>query len=308
MSLTHTTPFIQPPPLQLQQKIGIVSIAGRVPSVRVERAIRTFESWGLQVVLGRHVFDEYHSFAGTDAQRISDLQTMIHDPGIAAIVSSRGGYGTSRIIDRLDFTPLLRKPKWLIGFSDVTVLHSHLHGLGIESLHAAMPVSFNYEGAEPSIESLRQVLFGEKVRYQVEPSALNREGEVQGTLFGGNLSLLVHLLGTPSEVDTRGKILFLEDIGEYLYHLDRMMVQMKRAGKLAHLAGLIVGQMTDVQDKAGETPFGKTAWEIIAEAVAEYKYPVCFHFPVGHEALNYAMPCGRMAHLKVLESGVELDF
>jgi muramoyltetrapeptide carboxypeptidase len=152
------------------------------------------------------------------------------------------------------------------------------------------------------------VLFGEKVHYQVAPSVMNREGAAQGILFGGNLSLLVHLLGTRSEVDTRGKILFLEDIGEYLYHLDRMMVQMKRAGKLAHLAGLIVGQMTDVQDKPGETPFGKTAWEIIAEAVAEYQYPVCFHFPVGHEALNYAMPCGRTANLEVSEAGVKLDF
>jgi muramoyltetrapeptide carboxypeptidase len=308
MSLKNSFTFIQPPPLQPQQKVGIVSIAGRVQAAKVERAIRTFESWGLQVVLGRHVFEEYHSFAGTDAQRLSDLQAMINDPDIAAIVSSRGGYGTSRIIDRLDFTPLLRKPRWLVGFSDVTVLHSHLHCLGLESLHAAMPVSFNYEGAEPSIESLRKVLFGENVLYQVDPSPMNRTGEASGTLFGGNLSLLVHLLGTPSEVDTTGKILFLEDISEYLYHLDRMMVQLKRAGKLAGLAGLVVGQMTDVIDKPGDIPFGKTPWEIIAEAVAEYKYPVCFHFPVGHEALNYALPCGRTAHLKVSESGVMLDF
>jgi len=308
MSSAHYPTFLSPPPMQRGQQIGIVSIAGKVPPQRVELAMRTFEEWGLQVVTGPNLFTEHHAFAGTDEQRISDLQSMIDNPDVRAIVSSRGGYGTSRIIDRLDFSALMRQTKWLIGFSDITVLHCHLHRLGMETLHAAMPVSFNYEGAEPSISSLKKVLFGEKVRYEVVPTLMNRLGEASGPLVGGNLSLLVHLIGTPSDVDTRGKILFIEDIGEYIYHLDRMMVQMKRAGKLAHLAGLIVGQMTDMQDKPDDTPFGKSPWEIIAEAVSDYDYPVCYHFPTGHEAVNYALPCGRTAHLRVTASGVSLDF
>ncbi|MBC7919996.1 MAG: LD-carboxypeptidase [Ferruginibacter sp.] len=297
---------MRPPALRAHQKIGVVSVAGRTPPARAERALRTLEGWGLEVVLGPHAFDTHHAFAGTDARRADDLQAMLDAPDIRAIIATRGGYGTSRLIDRLDFSALRRAPKWIVGFSDVTVLHNHLHGLGLESLHAAMPVTFHYAGAEPSVETLRALLFGEEIHYQLEAAPPNRLGEATGALTGGNLSLLVHLIGTPSEVDTTGKILFIEDIGEYAYHLDRMMIQLKRAGKLAHLAGLIVGQMTDVKDREGEVPFGKTPYEIITEAVAEYPYPVCYHFPVGHEAVNWALPCGRTATLRVGEQGVSL--
>ncbi|MES2730389.1 MAG: LD-carboxypeptidase [Bacteroidota bacterium] len=298
--------LLQPQPLQANQQIGIIAAAGKVAAQRVELAIRTFEHWGLKVVLGQHVFSEYNTFAGTDAQRIADLQAMLDNPDIRAVISARGGYGVSRIVDRIDFTSLLRQPKWLVGFSDITVLHCHLHRLGLESLHAAMPVTFNYAGAESSIETLRKALFGESIQYSIHPEPINRLGKATGQLIGGNLSLLVHLIGTASDVDTTGKILFIEDIGEYVYHLDRMMVQMKRAGKLSGLAGLIVGQMTDIQDKPGDTPFGKTSWEIIYEAVADYQFPVCFHFPVGHEAVNWALPCGRMTTLCVSAEQVSL--
>lgn len=296
----------QPEFLEKGQSIGIIACGGKIKVDQVQVAIRTFKSWGLRVVQGPHLFSEYHQFAGTDQQRAHDLQAMLDNPDIRAVISARGGYGTTRTLALIDFTQFLKQPKWIIGFSDITVLHSHIHTLGIQTLHAAMPVSFTYKGAQPSINSLKKALFGNELLYTAKASRFNRAGKGQGIIVGGNLSLLVHLIGTASDISMDGKILFMEDIGEYLYHIDRMMLQLKRSGKLTKLAGLIVGQMTDMKDN--ETHFGRNAFEIVADAVAEYTYPVSFGFPIGHEALNMAVPCGSLAILSVTESGTQLSF
>jgi muramoyltetrapeptide carboxypeptidase len=224
---------------------------------------------------------------------------MLDDDSVKAIISARGGYGTLRIIDKLNFEKFQKNPKWIIGYSDVTVLHSHVHrNCGIETLHATMPINFHKD--EESVETLRKALFGEKISYEISAQPMNRNGEAQGELVGGNLSLLYALQGSSSDINTEGNILFIEDLDEYLYHIDRMVVSLKRSGKLSKLAGLVVGGMNDMKDN--QVPFGKTAGEIIAEAVAEFKYPVCFGFPAGHTAKNLALPLGRRAKLKV--SGV----
>jgi muramoyltetrapeptide carboxypeptidase len=258
----------------------------------------------LEVETGEHLFALHHQFAGTDAQRLADLQRALDDPETSAIICARGGYGTTRIIDELDFTAFLRQPKWLVGYSDITTLHLHLHRLGVESLHATMPLLFDRD-TPFSIGSLRNLLFGGEIAYRVTPHALNRPGEGSGVLVGGNLALLVSNVGTASDVDTAGKVLFLEDINEYLYSIDRMMVQLKRTGKVAGLAGLVVGHFSDSKDN--DIPFGKDPHEIVADAVREYGFPVCYGFPVGHEPENWAMPCGRTVHLAVGPDGATLS-
>ena len=294
------------PALQPGNRIAILSTARKINPTELEAAIHTFESWGLEVVLGKTIGASYNQFAGNDALRLQDLQQMLDDESIKAIVCARGGYGTTRIIDQVDFTHFKKHPKWLVGFSDVTTLHSHIHNLGIETIHAIMPVLFAKEGAAPSVESLRQLLFGEDINYTSAPHEFNRTGTGIGQLVGGNLSMLHTLTGTRSDISTDGKILFLEDLDEYLYHIDRMMVHLDRSGKLANLAGLIVGDMSDMHDNT--VPFGKTAYEIILEHTGKYNYPVCYGFPVGHEPLNLALVCGREAILEVNEAGVKLEY
>ncbi|WP_242927953.1 S66 peptidase family protein [Pontibacter vulgaris] len=293
-------------PLRRGDKIAILSTARKVSLQELEAAIQTFESWGLYVVLGQTIGASYNQFAGDDALRLQDFQQMLDDPGIKAIVCARGGYGTTRIIDQVDFSGFKKNPKWLVGFSDVTTLHSHIHNLGVETIHATMPVLFSKEGTAEAIESMRQLLFGEEPQYNAPAHAFNRTGTAQGQLVGGNLSMLHTLTGTRSDIDTRGKILFLEDLDEYLYHIDRMMVHLDRSGKLSQLAGLIVGHMSDMHDNA--IPFGKDAYEIIAEHTGKYNYPVCYNFPVGHEAHNLAVVCGREAKLAVSENGSSLVY
>ena len=266
------------------------------------------DQWQLEVVEGESLRSSYFQFAGDDALRTRDLQRMLDDPGIRAIFSARGGYGSYRILDRLDFTQFLKNPKWIIGFSDITVVHCHLHRMGIQSLHAIMPKLFGSEGVTDSIETLRQCLFGEPLFPYTSPShLLNRPGTATGPLVGGNLTLLMHILGTPSEIDLTGKLLFIEDIDETLFSTDRMMIQLRRSGRLADLAGLLVGQFTEMRIN-DSSPFGKTANEIIAEQVAGYDYPVCFDFPVGHVARNLALPIGKTAELVVNEEGGRLRF
>lgn len=257
-------------------------------------------------MLGQTIGASYNQFAGDDALRLQDLQHMLDDESIKAIVCARGGYGTTRIIDQVDFTKFRKNPKWLVGFSDVTTLHSHIHNLGLETIHAIMPVLFAKEGAAPSVESLRQLLFGEQVSYTSAPHGFNRTGTGVGQLVGGNLSMLHNLTGTHSDIGTEGKILFMEDLDEYLYHIDRMLVHLDRCGKLANLAGLIIGDMSDMHDNA--IPFGKTAYEIILEQTGKYNYPVCYGFPVGHEPLNLALVCGREAKLEVTGAGASLRY
>ena len=285
-------------------KIGIVASARKISKEEVLPAIELLKQWGLEVVQGKHLFNENNQFAGTDEERAHDLQTMLDDATIKAIIIARGGYGTVRIIDKIDFNNFIKQPKWVIGYSDVTVLHSHIHTLGVETVHATMPI--NFFKSEAATESLRKALFGEKLSYAVASSLLNRKGNTEGPLVGGNLSLIYALTGSLSEVDTRGKILFLEDLDEYLYHMDRMMMALKRAGKLSHLAGLVIGGMTDMKDNT--VPFGKTAEEIIMDAVKEYNYPVCFNFPAGHVNENMAMFLGRNVSLNVKADEVKLVF
>ncbi len=217
---------------------------------------------------------------------------------VKAILFARGGYGVIRIIDKVNFTQFRKNPKWLIGFSDITNFHSHIHtNFQIETIHGPMAAGLSDEA---SAESLRKVFFGEPVHFEIGPNPLNRKGKSNGLLVGGNLAILCSLIGSKSDIDTNGKILFIEDIGEYLYRFDRMMWQLKRAGKLKNLAGLVIGDLTDMKD--GENPFGKTAFEIVAEAVAEYNYPVCFGFPAGHQTNNHALIFGRKLKLSVDKS------
>ncbi|WP_242916127.1 S66 peptidase family protein [Pontibacter liquoris] len=295
-----------PASLRPGDKIAIIAPARKITVPEIALAISTFESWGLEVVLGNTIGASYNQFAGDDAQRLQDLQHMLDDDSIKAIVCARGGYGTTRIVDQVDFSRFQQHPKWLVGFSDVTALHCHIHTLGLESIHAIMPVLFPKVGTAPSIETLRRALFGEEFIYTAAPHAFNRTGIATGQLVGGNLSMLLTLTGTRSDISTDGKILFLEDLDEYLYHIDRMMVHLDRSGKLANLAGLLIGDMSDMHDNA--IPFGKTAYEIILEHTGKYRYPVSFGFPVGHEPLNLAMICGRTAQLNVNEIGVQLAY
>lgn len=287
-----------------------MAMASRLDYETLEPAFRILrDEWQLELVEGESLKSSYYQFAGDDFVRGRDLQQMLDDPDLHAIFSARGGYGSYRILDQLDFTQFLKKPKWIIGFSDITVLHCHLHRMGVQSLHAIMPKLFGNEGVSDSLTTLRQLLFGETVAPYTSPvNPLNRPGTATGQLVGGNLALLTHTLCTPSDVDLTGKILFIEDIDETLYSTDRMMIQFRRSGKLAGLAGLIVGQFTEMRINES-APFGQTVNEIIAEHVAGFDFPVCFDFPVGHVPRNLAMPVGRLAHLEVAhDSGASLQF
>ena len=277
-------------------QIGLISTARNISEEELEYAKNVFSNWGLKVVLGDHLFCKFHQFAGTDTQRAADLQNMIDNPEIKAIICARGGYGTVRILDLINFNALQKNPKWIGGYSDVTALHSSMHNIGIASLHCSMPINF-LNNSEDSLESLKKALFGQKLSYQFPKHPLNRKGKTQGKVIGGNLSILYSLIGSKSDINTEGKILFLEDLDEYLYHIDRMMMNLKRNGKLSKLAGLIVGSMSEMKDNA--IPFGKTALEIIAETVAEYDYPVAFNFPAGHLDNNNTLVLGECANLVV---------
>ena len=296
---------MQPNPIQKGDTVGLLALACKVDFEILRPAIELMENvWGINVILGESLTSEYHQFAGTDTVRANDFQMMLDNPEIKAIFSARGGYGSSRLLDFIDFTVFQKQPKWVVGFSDITAVHCHIHTLHIESLHATMPKLFLQEGGMESLESLRKILFGEDVNYKIEPHKSNRLGVGEGQIIGGNLAILTHVIGSKSDINYDGKILFLEDINEYLYNIDRMMIQLKRSGKLQNLAGLIVGSFSDNQDN--DVPFGKTANEIIQEAVADYDFPVCYGFPVGHEVNNWAMPCGREMSLLVEEYGVSL--
>lgn len=295
-----------PPSLQPGDTIGICATARKITRDEIAPAVSHLQHLGLKVAFGKNLFHAEHQFSGTDAERTSDLQEFLDDPQIKAVISARGGYGTMRIIDQLDFSGFKKSPKWIIGYSDITVLHSHIHtNCGIATLHATMPINFLKD--EFSTETLRMALFGEKLIYQSknETGTANRNGSAEAQLIGGNLSLLYALQGSASDIYTNGKILFIEDLDEYLYHIDRMILSLKRAGKLSGLKGLIVGGMNDMKDNL--VPFGKNAEQIIAEHVAEFDYPVLFGFPAGHDAKNLALPLGKTVRLEVngTESCVE---
>jgi muramoyltetrapeptide carboxypeptidase len=296
-----------PPSLKKGDTIGIVCPAGYMPIEKVSECIRVLSSeWGYAVKVGRTVGNSFHYFSGTDDERTQDLQQMLDDPDVHAILFGRGGYGLGRIIDRLDFTRFRRHPKWLIGFSDITVIHCHVFSrFGIATLHAPMANAFNDDGYKgPSVRSLYEALKGRRSRYVSAPHAFDRRGRATGRLVGGNLSLLAHGCGTTSDIHPKGCILFLEDLGEYLYNVDRMMYQLKRSGKLDGLAGLILGGFTDMKDT--EPPFGQDIWSILRDVTAEYGYPVCFGFPVSHGKENYALKVGATHTLSVRRAGTTL--
>lgn len=282
-----------PPYLQPGNTIGITCPAGYMTREKALTCIATLQDWGYRVKEGRTLGgDSGNYFSGTDEQRLEDLHDMLADPGIDAILCGRGGYGLSRIIDRIEFSAFREKPKWVIGFSDITVLHAHLFArYQIATLHAPMAGAFNDGGADtPGVQSLRHVLAGESMHYTCAPHPFDRKGLATGTLVGGNLSLLAHLVGSVSDIDTTGKILFLEDVGEYLYHIDRMLRQLKRSGKLDHLAGLVIGGFSETKDTM--RPFGANVEEIIRDVVKDYTYPVCYGFPVSHGMENVALKIG----------------
>lgn len=285
--------MIIPSYLKKGDTIGIVAPAGFMPVEKMQTCIETLDAWGYNVEMGATTHsNSTNYFSGTDEERLQDLQQMLDDKKISAILCARGGYGTSRIIDDLDFKKFRKHPKWIVGFSDVTVLHSHLYtNYKIASLHAPMAAAFDEgEANNPFIQSFKQALEGEPATYETAAHEFNKAGSVEAELIGGNLSLLAHLIGTDSDIKTKHRILFLEDVGEYLYNIDRMLVQLKRAGKFDKLEGLIIGGFTDCKDT--ERPFGKNVHEIIYKHIREYDYPVCFDFPVSHGKENYALKIG----------------
>jgi muramoyltetrapeptide carboxypeptidase len=296
---------IRPPYLKIGDKIAIICPAKKLPAPMTD-AVTLLQSWGLEVVLGDTVTASYHQFAGDDELRAKDMQRFIDDDSVKAIFAARGGYGTIRMIDMVNFGRLQQNPKWVVGFSDITLLHSHLlANYNLQSIHGQMPMNIP-DASTQSLETLRKALFGEDLRYNIRSHADNRSGGASGILTGGNLSLLIAALGSVSDVNFDGKILFIEDVGEYLYAVDRMMFTLKRAGKLKNLAGLIVGGFTGIKDN--DIPFGQTVPEIVMNVVKDYKYPVCFDLPAGHVPDNCALVIGTKVGVSISPTNTELTF
>ena len=297
--------MITPPNLQKGDTIAIVATARKNIDDNLKPAIALAKSWGLEVVIGQTIGLDDNQLAGTDEQRAADFQNMTDNPNIKAIWCVRGGYGTARMLDLIDFSKFKENPKWIIGFSDVTVLHSHLNTLGIASIHGIMPV--NVEKASPEVkETLRKSLFGETLQYTVLCENENKLGVAEGELVGGNLSILYSLMGSESQVNCKGKILFLEDLDEYLYHVDRMMLSLKRCGCFEGLSGLVVGSFIKMHDN--EIPWGKTARQIILDITKKYNFPVVFNFPAGHIHDNNTLIFGNQVTLDVNDKVTKLTF
>ena len=297
--------MIIPSKLTRGDKIGIVSTARKISLEELSHAINTLESWGLELVLAENLFEDDNQFAGAVKQRTTDLQSMINNDKIKAILCARGGYGTVQIIDNIDFANLKKNPKWIVGYSDVTVLHSHLHNLGVASIHATMPINFA-TNTKDALKSLKESLFREGTIAECDPHPLNKKGRIEAEIVGGNLSILYSLLGSDSDIDTDGKILFIEDLDEYLYHIDRMIMNLKRNGKFENLKALIVGGMSDMNDN--NIPFGKTAEQIILEHTKKYNFPICFGFPAGHINDNSAIVFGVKSLLEISAKKVRLTY
>lgn len=287
--------------------IGITCPSGYVSAERVQHAIVVLEKWGFKTRLGKTVGNEFHYFSGDDATRLADLQEMLDDPNIDAILMGRGGYGLSRIIDQIDFTNFLKHPKWICGFSDITVLHSHIQAqFGIPTIHSVMCGAFKPETEEAEyILSLRKALMGEELSYTFPSNEYNRLGETTAKMVGGNLAMLAHLTGSESQINTDGKILFIEDVGEHLYHIDRMLLNLKRSGQLSKLKGLLVGSFTDIEDT--DRPFGQTLEQIVSDKVKEYNFPVAFNFSCGHDEVNNTLILGAKYRFEVSEGGSNLE-
>lgn len=301
-----------PPYLKKGDTIGISSPAGYITLEDIQSSINKLQEWGFNASIGNTIGKRNFSFGGTDEERLADMQQMLDDKNIKAILCARGGYGAVRIVDKINLSVFKKHPKWIIGFSDITVLHSHINrNTNIASIHSKMCNSFpsDWSLAEPiqiaTIESIRQCLMGERMKYQTTPNAYNRMGKATGELVGGNLKTLESLAGSCSDIITKNKILFVEDTGEYLYSIDRMFWNLKRSNKLSQLKGLIIGGFKIKKDDVGEE-YGKTLEEIVLEKVKEYNYPVCFDFPVGHQKNNFALKCGVAHQLNLNEISASL--
>lgn len=293
--------MIIPPYLRTGDTIGIVAPARKISMEELQFAVKWLEEKGFRVAFAPNLFAEENQFAGSDDTRCQSFQAMLDDPEVKAILSARGGYGSARIIDKIDFSHFAEHPKWLCGYSDFTVFHSHLAAQNLAaSLHSTMPISMSDDTLE-NCYSLLDALTGKKIALSGTNVPYNRCGNATGKVVGGNLSILYSLLGSPSDIDTDGAILFIEDLDEYLYHIDRMIVAYKRAGKLEHLAGLIVGGMSDMHDNT--VPFGHTAEEIICEHCKGYNFPIAFQLPVGHSQENKTLKMGVLSELSVTSQG-----
>lgn len=294
-----------PPYLKKGDKVAIVCPAWKVDNA-LQDAVSLLNSWGLEVVLGKTVHNSYRQYAGSDTLRAQDFQNMLDNPEIKAIFAARGGYGSVRMIDLIDFSNFIHQAKWIIGFSDVTVIHSHIHQLyGIETIHGQMPITIP-DASKASLQSLKDSLFGKNPLYEYKSTHENIPGTAKGQVIGGNLALLVNVLGSISDMDYEGKILFIEDVGEYYYAIDRMLWTLKRAGKLKKLKGLLVGGFTSLKDN--KIPFGMSMEDLVKEIVSEYGYPVAFDFPAGHIDNNYTLIFGREAQLTVERHEVVLAY
>ncbi len=296
--------MIVPPYLKKGDTILVIGTARARNKEQLLPAFAILKNWRLVVELGENLFKTHHQFAGTDEERAHDLQWAINHKSAKAILIAGGGYGTLRIIDFVNFSPLKKYPKWLIGYSDTTIIHSRLQKLNIACIHGTM--AFQFPKNKVATTSIKKLLFNEAVKYFIPKNKLNKIGAAQAQIIGGNLSLLYALSGSIDDLNTKNKILFIEDLDEQLYHIDRMMLQLKRSGKLKNIKGLIVGGMSDMKDNA--IPFGKTAEEIILDAVKEYNYPVCFNFPAGHIEKNMAIYMGKTASLLVEKNKVQFNY
>ncbi|MBS1652020.1 MAG: LD-carboxypeptidase [Bacteroidetes bacterium] len=295
---------ILPKYLNKGDTVLIIATARARNKEAIEPSITILKQWGLKVELGENLFKTHHQFAGTDLERANDLQWAINHKTAKAVIVAGGGYGTIRIIDLVDFKALKKYPKWFVGYSDVTALHARLLHYNFACIHGVL--AFQFSKNKFASNSLKNCLFNTSIKYNIPVSSLNISGACKGEVVGGNLSLIYALSGSKDDLETKHKILFIEDIDEQLYHIDRMMLQLKRSGKLKNLKGLIVGGMSDMKDNA--IPFGKTAQEIILESVKEYNYPVCFNFPAGHIDKNLAIILGKKATLKVTKTSVDFFY
>ena len=299
--------MIIPAYLQPGDTIAITCPSGYVAKERIVHAVKTLQEWGYNVVTGKTIGTEHYYFSDKDEQRLEDLQRFLDDENVKAILMGRGGYGLSRIIDDVNFSAFVKQPKWIAGFSDITVLHNHIHAnYGIATLHSPMCAAFKEDNLdEPFLLSLKTAMEGNTaIDYPILPNPYNRSGTATGTLTGGNLAMLAHLTGSVSQVNNVGKLLFIEDIGEYLYNIDRMLYNLKRSGAFDGIAGLICGGFTDLQDT--ERPFGQSIFEIISEKVKDYNFPVCFDFPSGHQDINFTLRLGQQHTLTVTEDSAAL--
>ena len=309
-SISKPMKLVQPNYLKAGDSIAIVATAGILIKREeiIDEAKKLAESWGLKVFIGEHVFNQNNHFAGTDEERASDFQKALDNPSIKAIWCARGGYGSMRILDKLDFTKFKAIPKWIVGYSDITAFHSHIHNFGIETIHAMMGTSllFDPEETKQSIETFRMALFGEELTYEISSSEYNKKGSAEGLLVGGNLSILQSMLGSESQLNTDDKILFIEEIGEYKYHIDRMLQSLKRAGYFNNCNGLIVGDMSNI--KKNTTLWGSSIEQLILAVVKEYDFPVLFNFPAGHETDNRALILGKKIKMNINKITSEVTF